>query len=119
MTCRGGCMNHRSQAALHIRRAPTKQIPALDTWLKLIVALSRDNIVVAAEIKGSRPSSDRREYTLAFTSHIIEAESLQFVGKSASAFLVLIPRWIFRRNRDQPLCKIQHRRFGEPFPQSG
>ena len=104
---------------IYVRRAPAEQICAFDTRLKLIAALRGNNVVVAAEIEGSRASPDRREYTRALTSHIIETESHQFVEESASAFLVLIPRWIFRWNRDQPLCKVQHRRFGQPSPQSG
>jgi hypothetical protein len=111
-------MNHRSQAAFHVRRAATKQICALDTWLKLIAALRGNYIIVTAEIERSQASSDRREYTRAFTSHTIEAKSVQFVAQGAGAFRVLIPRWIFRWYRDQTLRKIQHSWLRNPFAQS-
>ena len=38
------------------------------------VSRSSNYIVMTAEIKGSRASSNRRKYTSAFASHIIEAE---------------------------------------------
>src|SRR5580704_12721810 len=82
IACRGRCMNHRRQAALHVRRATAEQICAFDTWLELIAALRRNNIVVTAEIKRSPPGSGRREYTAAFTSHLVEAELFQFVHES-------------------------------------
>jgi hypothetical protein len=112
-------MNHRGQAAFHVRRAATKQICAFDTWLKLIAPLRGNYIIVTAEIEGSRASPDRREYTRAFPSHTIEAKSVQFVQQGAGAFRVLIPRWIFRWYRDQTLRKIQHPWLGKPFAQSG
>ena len=87
----------------------------MDTRLKLIAALHGNNVVVATEIKDSRSGSYRREYTCAFTPHVIEPESYQFVEESAYAFLVVIPRWVLRWDRDQPFCKIQHRFFGESF----
>jgi hypothetical protein len=108
-------VNHRSQPALHVRRAATEQICALDTRLKLIPALRRHNIVVTTEIKGSRARSSRRENARAFTSHVIEAEPVQFVAESASAFLVLIPGWIFGWNCDQSLRKLQHRWLRKPL----
>jgi hypothetical protein len=56
-----------------------QQICAFHTRLKLIAALRGNNVVVAAEVKGSRSFSDRREYARAFTPHVIEPESHQFV----------------------------------------
>jgi hypothetical protein len=108
-------MNHRRQAAFHVRRAATEQICAFYTWLKLIAALRGNHIVVTAEIERSRAGSNRREYTRTFPSQIVEAESVQFFEESPGAFLVLVPWWIFRWNRDQPLREIQHRGLGKPF----
>jgi hypothetical protein len=85
--------------------------------LKLIAALRRNNVVVAAEIEGPGTSSDRREYARAFTAHVIEPESHQFVDQSAGTFLIVIPRRIFGWNRDQALRKVEHRRFREAFSQ--
>jgi hypothetical protein len=89
------CVHHRGQPALHVRRAAPEQIRAFDPRLKLIPALRRHNIVVTAEIKGSRARSSRRENARAFASHIVETEPAQFIDKRASAFLILIPGWIF------------------------
>jgi hypothetical protein len=50
----------------------------------------------------------------ASVSHIIEAESVQLIQQGGT-FLVMIPQWILRWNRDQPPRKIQHRWFTEPF----
>jgi hypothetical protein len=89
-------------------------------WLSTeIAALSRSNIVVTTEIKRSRASSGRRKYARTFTSHVIEAEPVQIVEENAGAFLIVIPWWILRWNRNQPLRKIQHRWLGETFAQSG
>src|SRR5258708_1831416 len=112
-------MNHRSQSVFHIGRAATEQVCAFYAWVKLIAALRRHNIVVTAEIKSSRAGSGRREYTRSFASHIIEAESVQFFAESPGAFRVLVPWWIFRWNRNQPLREVQHRGFGKPFAESG
>jgi hypothetical protein len=108
-------MNHRSQATFHIGRAATEQICALCTWLKLIAALRGNNIVVTTEIQRSRASSGRRDYTRSLASQIIEAESIQFFDECPGTFLVVIPGWILRWNRNQPLRKIQHRALGKPF----
>jgi hypothetical protein len=93
-------VHHRSQPALHVRRAATEQIRTLDTRLKLIPALRRHNIIVTAEIKGSRARSSRRENARTFASHIVETEPAQFIDESASAFFVFISGWVFRWNRD-------------------
>jgi hypothetical protein len=93
-------VHHRSQPALHVRRATTEQICALDTRLKLIPALRRHNIEVTTEIEDPTARSGRRENACAFASHIVETEPVQFFDENASAFLVLIPGWIFRWNRD-------------------
>jgi hypothetical protein len=85
----------------------------------LVAALRGNNVVVAAEIKGSRASSDRREYTCTFTPHVIEAKPVQFVDEGLGAFRVVISGWILRWDRNQPLRKIQHRWLREPFAQSG
>ncbi len=119
IACRRCRVNHRCQTTFHVRRTTTEQILAFHTRLKLIAALRGNNVVVAAEVKGSRGGSDRREYTRAFASHSIETHPHQFVEQGAGTFLVVIARWILRWNRDQPLREIEDRRLRESSPESG
>jgi hypothetical protein len=115
---RGGRrIDHRRQAALHVRRPPTEQILIFNARLKLITALRRNNVIVTTEIESPGPGSDRCEYAIPFTSHAIECQSHQFVTQNRGTFFVVIPRRIFGCNRDQALGKIEHRRFREPLSQ--